>query len=224
MSHLPKLTRDDLEALNFKINVLKQEITNTTAVFTSVNTYNDLPAANLNNDTFFYVASAQGTWWLPESFGGTYYSKGFYYSNGVQWIYAGEVSQQASQADVDAGLINDKFVTPLTLENALKWTTIGGGGGSGAGSSGNGNPGSTFTGGNAVSDNGGAGGNGQTGNGNGLTGNIYGGGGGGARRTFLGARSGGNGSAGFIRITYTVNIPSYSPLIMHQMQISNNII
>lgn len=120
---LPKITREDLEHLNYRINCLKKQITNSTAAFDKVDTYNDLPLAVDNNDVFIYVKESQGTWWLPGSAGGNYYSKGFYYSNGVQWIYAGEISFQASQSDTDAGTINDQFVTPLTLKNSSQWTT-----------------------------------------------------------------------------------------------------
>jgi len=102
-------------------------------------------------------------------------------------------------------------------------STYGGGGGSGAGSSGAGNPGSTSTGGTAVSDNGGAGGNGSTANSAGLTGELYGGGGGGGRRT-NGSRAGGNGRQGLIRITYTAATPGFSSTIAHHMQISGGLL
>lgn len=81
-----------------------------------VNTYADLPDPALNTDKYFHVLNSQGTKWLPGSLGGTYYSKGFYYSNGTFWAFVGEVPYQAVQSDVDAGIIPDQFVSPATLK------------------------------------------------------------------------------------------------------------
>lgn len=111
-----------LDYINHKICCLKKEI-NKGASFITVNTYNDLPLAEEHNDEFYFVLNDQGTWWVPGTIVGTYYSKGFYYSNGIQWIFAGNIPYQASQSDVNAGLINNQFVTPLTLKNSTQWDT-----------------------------------------------------------------------------------------------------
>ncbi len=89
---------------------------------TVVANYSALPAPGTVTGEFYWVETSQGTAWLPGSLGGTYYPKGLYYSNGVSWIVT-DAPYQASQIEVDAGTNNDKFVTPLTLENASKWNT-----------------------------------------------------------------------------------------------------
>lgn len=84
--------------------------------------YSALPTANTVSDQFYWCEAAQGTLWLPGSVGGTYYSAGMYYSNGISWEYMA-VPYQATQSDVNAGIITDQFVSPYTFENALKWST-----------------------------------------------------------------------------------------------------
>ena len=91
--------------------------------FPQVSTYNDLPPAAGNLGLYYHVLNSIGTQWLPGSLGGTYYSKGFYYSDGLSWIFVGEIPYQASLTEVDAGLNNTRFVTPFTLENAAKWNS-----------------------------------------------------------------------------------------------------
>src|SRR5690606_35461434 len=81
-----------------------------------VNTYSDLPAPATSAGEFYYVQNSQGTSWLPGSLGGTYYPKGVYYSTGTDWI-TGVSPWQATQAEVDAGLIDYAFVSPKTLAN-----------------------------------------------------------------------------------------------------------
>ena len=79
--------------------------------------YSALPSVAAAADLFYFVENSQGTYWLPGKLGGTYYPAGIYYSNGVTWFYA-ESPYQASQADVNAGLITDQFVSPATLANS----------------------------------------------------------------------------------------------------------
>ena len=85
-----------------------------------VTNYSALPSAASVPDTFWYVENSQGTKWLPGSLGGTYYTNGVYYSTGSTWIYQ-EMPNQASQAQVNAGLLDDVFVSPLTLTN---WSAL----------------------------------------------------------------------------------------------------
>lgn len=85
------------------------------ANFERVANYAALPDPTLHTDEYYHVEASQGTSWLPGPLGGTYYSKGFYYSDGVSWVFVGEVPYQALQADVDAGVITDQFVSPATL-------------------------------------------------------------------------------------------------------------
>jgi hypothetical protein len=89
--------------------------------FTKVDNFSDLPEASNNPDELFYVRNNQGTKWLPGSFGGTYYPKGWYLSTGTTWEHT-EMPWQATQADVIEGFINDQFVSPSTL--AGWWTNI----------------------------------------------------------------------------------------------------
>jgi len=93
------------------------------ASFEQVTNYAALPAAGAHTGEYFHVLNSQGTSWLPGSLGGTYYSKGFYYSTGTDWVFVGEVPYQASQATVDAGTDNTQFVTASTLAGASKWST-----------------------------------------------------------------------------------------------------
>lgn len=81
--------------------------------------YSDLPDANTHNGYFYWCKDSQGTAWLPGSLGGTYYPKGLYYSNGITWTKA-EAPYQATQAEVNAGLNDNKFVTPLTHANSTQ--------------------------------------------------------------------------------------------------------
>lgn len=89
---------------------------------TVVNNYSALPDPTTVPNKFYWCSNSQGTSWLPGSHGGTYYDSGLYYSNGLTWEFL-EVPYEATQAEVNTGTINDKFVTPLTLNNYDKWST-----------------------------------------------------------------------------------------------------
>lgn len=86
------------------------------------NNYSALPAAASVSGQFWYVLHSQGTSWLPGTLGGTYYPDGTYYSTGTEWI-TNITPEQATQGDVDAGVITDQFVSPFTLKNAAQWAT-----------------------------------------------------------------------------------------------------
>jgi hypothetical protein len=84
---------------------------------TVVANYAALPNATTVTGQFYWCSSSQGTKWLPGSLGGTYYPNGLYYSNGVSWEFV--ISPyQATQAEVDAGINDDKFVTPKTFNDS----------------------------------------------------------------------------------------------------------
>jgi len=83
--------------------------------------YSALPDPTTVSGKFYWAEASQGTSWLPGSLGGTYYGAGMYYSNGVSWSFV-NVPYQATQAEVIAGINDDKFVTPNTL--AGWWTNI----------------------------------------------------------------------------------------------------
>lgn len=92
----------------------------------NVNTHADLPPANLHINQLFWVNNSTGTSWLPGSLGGSYYPKGLYYSTGTDWEWR-KSPYQATLAEVNAGVDDDKFVTPLTLQSSdlatkFKWT------------------------------------------------------------------------------------------------------
>lgn len=84
---------------------------------TVVANYSALPAVGTVTGEFYWCSASQGTSWLPGSLGGTYYSAGLYYSNGVTWEFM-ETPYQATQAEVDTGTNTNKFVTPATLASA----------------------------------------------------------------------------------------------------------
>jgi hypothetical protein len=89
---------------------------------TVVANYSALPNPTTVSGQFFWCESSQGTSWLPANLGGTYYSAGMYYSNGVSWSFL-DVPYQATQLEVDTGTNTNKFVTPSTFTNASKWNT-----------------------------------------------------------------------------------------------------
>lgn len=78
----------------------------------SVTNYAALPAANTVPNELWYCINEQGTKWLF-----TYKSAGWYFSDGINWTHQ-ESAFQASQAETDAGLLSDKFVSPNTLANS----------------------------------------------------------------------------------------------------------
>lgn len=92
---------------------------------TTVANYSALLAIGASNvpNMFYWCSSAQGTSWLPGPLGGTYYNSGLYYSNGTSWEYMNS-PYQATQLEVDAGIVADKFVTPSTFYNSSKWDSI----------------------------------------------------------------------------------------------------
>jgi len=87
-------------------------------VYGKVANYSALPDPTLHDGETWIALASQGTSWLPGSFGGTYYPKGQYYSDGTNWIYDSN-SYQASQSDVNTGTITDQWVSPSTLANSV---------------------------------------------------------------------------------------------------------
>jgi hypothetical protein len=83
---------------------------------TVVTNYSSLPSVSTVSGQFYWCSQSQGTSWLPGSLGGTYYNSGLYYSNGTSWEFL-KVPYQATQLEVDAGIVTDKFVSPATLSN-----------------------------------------------------------------------------------------------------------
>lgn len=84
---------------------------------TPVENYSALPDPTTVPGDFYFVRNSQGTSWLPGSMGGTYYKAGLYYSDGVAWFVDVD-PWEATQGDVDAGVVGNEFVTPVTLANA----------------------------------------------------------------------------------------------------------
>ena len=78
--------------------------------------YAALIAATLTPNSLNYVTASQGTKWLPGSLGGTYYPKGWYFYDGVNYTPQ-DTPFNASLATVNTGTNNDQFVTPSTLAN-----------------------------------------------------------------------------------------------------------
>ena len=93
-------------------NVVSDEIIDS---ILTVEDYSALPDPILNNTKFYRIRQSTGTQWLPWNLGGTYYPKGIYQALGGVWEYVGEFPYQATQGEVNTGVNNDKFVTPLTL-------------------------------------------------------------------------------------------------------------
>lgn len=105
------------------LNLLQTVSPSSVAVIKVVANYSALPLASLSTGKFYWCENSQGTKWLPGSLGGTYYPAGLYYSNGLVWEYM-ETPYQASQAEVDAGINNDKFLTPKTFNDSAQLANI----------------------------------------------------------------------------------------------------
>lgn len=124
-NYIPELKKinKDITSLKCRVSELEgQEPDELDPPFIIVNTYSDLPSPSEAVNKFYITEQSQGTKWLPGTIGGTFYSKGIYYSNGIEWVYAGDIPYQATQSNVNAGIINDMFVTPLTLNNYYRWS------------------------------------------------------------------------------------------------------
>ncbi len=74
--------------------------------------YDALPDPTTVPGQFYWCETSQGSNWNP--FTGPFKNSGMYYSNGTSWTFL-NVPYQATQAEVNAGLNDDKFVTPNTL-------------------------------------------------------------------------------------------------------------
>lgn len=131
LTNLSVITEDIREALTNANNpsisnvfVTEEDLANVgigTNIFVT-NSFSTLPDPTLNSGVFYWVENAQGTQWLPGSLGGTYYPKGLYYSNGTTWNKT-DAPFQATQVEVNTGVNDNKFITPLTLKNADQWDT-----------------------------------------------------------------------------------------------------
>ena len=86
-------------------------------VINIVSNFSSLPDATSSANEFYWVSSSQGYRIL-----GTYKANGLYYSNGVSWEFI-DAPTTATQIEVDAGTLTEKYLTPSTFENASKWST-----------------------------------------------------------------------------------------------------
>lgn len=84
-----------------------------------VENYAALPLPSLAVDEFYFVKNSQGTKWLPWNLGGTYYSNGLYYSDGIEWFYT-NLPYQADLPTVNLGTNTSEFLTPYTFDNSNK--------------------------------------------------------------------------------------------------------
>jgi hypothetical protein len=86
-------------------------------VINTVSNFSSLPDATSYPNDFYWVSSSQGYRIL-----GTYKANGLYYSNGTSWEFI-DAPTTATQIEVDAGTLTEKYLTPSTFENASKWST-----------------------------------------------------------------------------------------------------
>lgn len=117
----------DTKSINNKLWCLERKIceleqggsgSGSSATFPRVANYSALPAAALHINEYYHVLASQGTRWIPGWLGGAdYFGKGIYFSNGASWDFVGAVPYQVTQAEADAGIVNDGFMTPLTTAN-----------------------------------------------------------------------------------------------------------
>ncbi len=95
-----------------------------------VDTFDDLVSGELEGD-LAYVETAQGTQWLPNSLGGTYYPEGWYVWNGTDWVsdrnaIANQLETNIlsnSQALSEIVLLDDR-ITILENEDHILFNTL----------------------------------------------------------------------------------------------------
>jgi hypothetical protein len=121
-SYVPTSRQLTINGVTFDLSADRTWTINTGDDIIVVANYSALPAPNTVSGQFYWCSNPQGTAWLPGSVGGTYYNSGLYYSNGTTWEFL-NVPYQATQSEVNAGIISDKFVTPNTLFNSTQWAT-----------------------------------------------------------------------------------------------------
>jgi hypothetical protein len=121
-SYVPTSRQLTINGVTFDLSADRTWTINTGDDIIVVANYSALPAPNTVTGQFYWCSNPQGTAWLPGSVGGTYYNSGLYYSNGTTWEFL-NVPYQATQSEVNAGIITDKFVTPNTLFNSSQWGT-----------------------------------------------------------------------------------------------------
>lgn len=86
---------------------------------TNVQNYGALPAANTVSGKYYYCRESQGTPYIGVIWGGSYYPNGTYYSDGINWIFT-EIPFNASQAIVDAGTDDQRFLTSKTFNDSAQ--------------------------------------------------------------------------------------------------------
>ena len=87
-----------------------------------VDNYSSLPNPTTTLHQIWVCQNSEGIQWLPGSLGGTYYPEGVYISDGTKWIYHKD-NYQATQSEVNGGIVSTKWISPFTFENANKWNT-----------------------------------------------------------------------------------------------------
>ena len=87
-----------------------------------VDNYSSLPNPTTTLHQIWVCQNSEGIQWLPGSLGGTYYPEGVYISDGTKWIYHKD-NYQATQSEVNSGIVSTKWISPFTFENANKWNT-----------------------------------------------------------------------------------------------------
>lgn len=88
-----------------------------------VDTFGDLVSGTLEGD-LAYVEDSQGTQWLPNTLGGTYYPAGWYVWNGVSWVSDRNAIAKQLQDNIDNILSiqtdqGDKYRTTSTTTNEI---------------------------------------------------------------------------------------------------------
>ena len=66
-----------------------------------VDTFGDLVSGTLIGD-LAYVNNSEGTKWLPSNLGGTYYPKGWYFWDGVEWLSDRDAIAKQLQDNIDS--------------------------------------------------------------------------------------------------------------------------
>lgn len=81
-----------------------------------------LPDPTTVSGKYYWAEASQGTKFIGALWGGTYYPAGLYYSNGTAFQYM-DTPAQATQPQVDAGIVTNQWVAPSTLAASSQWAT-----------------------------------------------------------------------------------------------------
>lgn len=116
--------KKELKKLDKKICCLQAEIQAMDTTPPRVPNYNALPDPALHCDEIYIVENGQGIKWLQWfPFGGDYYPQGIYYSNCLEWLYAGDFPFSVTGATGAQGVTGVRGATGATGATGARGAT-----------------------------------------------------------------------------------------------------